>query len=772
LIVSDDHNPKKEKEPTMKRYVEKLPVRHRAQRSPCYRRAVARQRISFQAKAGEALTKTRIEPLLAGFLVALLTSGVLPRPGLAATPTTEMASLTQSGLPGNGNSRFAAISGNGRWVVFQSGSDNLVPGDSNGFFDVFVRDRVIGTTERVSVGQAFFQANGHSDSGVISDDGHIVAFRSSAFNLTGGESNPFSDIFVRDRLNGTTERVSAPQVDTGIDGDSLGLALSADGRFVAFDSKASNLVPGDTNDRSDIFIRDRLFGTTQRVINQAVGGTFGSSNPAISADGRYVAFQSDATNLQLQDTNDKFDIFVRDRVNGTTEVISVGQGGLANGHSTSPAISGNGRYVAFASEASNLVSGDTNGRRDIFVRDRITGTTERVSVTTFGAQGNGNSFIPDLRPAISADGRYVAFTSEASNLVVGDTNGTLDIFVHDRALGTTERVSVSQSGRQANDQSGSFSRAISADGRFVVFHSLANNLVSGDSGRQDVFVRDRGTVADVQLSVADAQVREGSAATLPGQFVQFSSLVFTVSLSARSQQDVSFRYWTEDLVASDRSDYLIRFGTATIPAGSISTVISVPVIQDFDAEPNETMRLNIDVPVNASIARGQAVGTILNDDSSLTFISGTFELSPAEATVAVGDRLTYELTWTVPSDSWRDLNTIEVRIGEEGSLLWLLFDETSRTFSLYNPAKGDFGPAFSPGSHNVLSSGAAKVYLDESAIIAAGPNSPEVTLLLTVGFEPPAIGDHYLVEVGATSDDGQIQAFEPGGSLNVMPRQK
>jgi hypothetical protein len=403
----------------------------------------------------------------------------------------------------------------------------------------------------------------------------------------------------------------------------------------------------------------------------------------------------------------------------------------------------------------------------VFVRDRLLGTTERVSVATGGGQGNGINIVP----AISADGRYVGFRSDSSNLVPGDTNEAFDIFVRDRAKGTTERVSLTQGGGQGNGSSGVFLPTISADGRYVAFSSHANNLVSGDVNRaEDVFVRDRANAADVQLSVADAQVREGSSATLPGSFTQFSSLAFTVSLSAKSQHDVSFRFWTEDVTAKVGSDYLIRFGTTIIPAGSISTVITVPVIQDFTAEPNETLRLNIDVPVNATIARGQPVGTILNDDSSLTFTVGTFELAPADATVAVGERLTYALTWTVPSESWRDLDTIQFRIGEEGSLLWLLFDETSRKLSLYNPANGDFGPAFAPGSRNVLSSGAAKLYLAESAFIAAGPDSPEVTLLLTVEFGPQAVGEDYPVEVGAASDDGQFQDFTAGATLTIAPK--
>ena len=198
--------------------------------------------------------------------------------------------------------------------------------------------------------------------------------------------------------------------------------------------------------------------------------------PTLAADGRFVAFGSDATNLVTGDTNAVSDAFVYDRVTGTTERVSVSSAGAeANGTSFAPAISADGRFVAFPSEATNLVPGDTNGVTDVFVRDRLTGTTERVSVSSAGAEANGTSFAP----AISADGRFVAFPSEATNLVPGDTNGATDVFVRDRLTATTDRVSVDSAGAQANDRSDF--PAISADGSVVAFVSTATNLVPDDT---------------------------------------------------------------------------------------------------------------------------------------------------------------------------------------------------------------------------------------------------------------------------------------------------
>ena len=270
---------------------------------------------------------------------------------------------------------------------------------------------------------------------------------------------------------GNTTRVSVASDGTQANGGSFTPSISADGRYVAFASIAVNLVSGDTNGVQDIFVHDRQTGQTTRV-SVASGGAQAngpSFDPSISADGRYVAFASNASNLVSGDTNNTGDIFVHDRQTGATTRVSIGPGGTqANRGSLAPSISADGRYVAFHSDATNLVSGVTNGTTHIFVHDRQTGATTRVSVASDGTEGNSVS----IKPSISADGRYVAFQSIATNLVSGDTNRNQDIFVHDRQTGQTTRVSVASDGTEGN--SGSNDPSISANGRYVAFQSQAN----------------------------------------------------------------------------------------------------------------------------------------------------------------------------------------------------------------------------------------------------------------------------------------------------------
>jgi hypothetical protein len=409
----------------------------------------------------------------------------------ARAQTTERVSVDSAGAQGDGNSYWPSISGDGRFVAFQSFASNLVAGDTNGSDDVFVYDRQNRTTERVSVDSAGAQGNGFSGYPSISADGRFVAFLSAASNLVTGDTNAVADVFVHDRQSGTTERVSVDSSGAQGNNDSNAYpSLSDDGRFVAFGSRASNLVMSDTNGSRDVFVHDRQSGTTERVSVDSTG-TQGNSNsdlPSISADGRFVAFHGEATNLVAGDTNAFDDVFVHDRQSGTTERVSVDSAGAqGNSDSYRPSISADGRFVAFYSFATNLVTGDTNGFIDIFVRDRQSGTTERASVDSGGAQGNNGS----AWPSISGDGRFVAFWSYASNLVTGDTNWFIDVFVHDRQSGTTERVSVDSGGAQGNDWS--YWPSTSADGRFVAFWSHASNLVTGDTNLfVDIFVRDRG----------------------------------------------------------------------------------------------------------------------------------------------------------------------------------------------------------------------------------------------------------------------------------------
>jgi Tol biopolymer transport system component len=292
------------------------------------------------------------------------------------------------------------------------------------------RDTVFHTgITRVSVASDGTEANDISWARSISGDGQYVAFISKASNLVAGDNNNRLDAFVHDRLTGETTRVSVASDGTRANRDSAGASISGDGRYVAFYSFATNLVARDTNDREDVFVHDRITGETTRV-SVASDGTQGRSHsfkPSISGDGRYVAFYSRATNLVGGDTNGVEDIFVHDRVTGETTRVSVASDGT-EGDSYShhrPSISEDGRYVAFESSASNLVTDDSNGQRDVFVHDRLTAATTRVSVALDGTEGNNWS----RRSSISADGRYVAFESWASNLVAGDTNGQRDVFL-------------------------------------------------------------------------------------------------------------------------------------------------------------------------------------------------------------------------------------------------------------------------------------------------------------------------------------------------------
>ena len=348
--------------------------------------------------------------------------------------TITLVSVDSAGNLGNSFSYTPSLSADGRFVAFTSNASNIVPGDTNNTYDIFVRDTLTNTTTRLSVDSAGNQADRNSDGASISADGRFVAFNSDASNIVPGDTNNSFDIFVRDRLTNTTTRVSVDSAGNPASGFSS--SISADGRFVAFSSSASSILPGDTNDEPNIFVRDRLTNTTTLVSVDSAGNSADdfSYNPSISGDGRFVAFYSSASNLRPGDTKNRSgNIFVRDRLTNTTTLVSVDSAGNpGNSGSGSPSISGDGRFVAFTSDASNLVPGDTNSEpgivgTDIFVRDTLTNTTTRVSVDSAGTQGNSYS----SSPSISADGRFVAFDSSSSNLVPGDANYTDDIFVVD-----------------------------------------------------------------------------------------------------------------------------------------------------------------------------------------------------------------------------------------------------------------------------------------------------------------------------------------------------
>jgi uncharacterized repeat protein (TIGR01451 family) len=439
-----------------------------------------------------------------------------PAGALAAHNVVEPISVAPDGAVGNDSSvvgdhlgDYGEMTPDGRFVVFASAASNLVAGDTNGVGDVFVRDRRTGVTERVSVGPKGVQGNGDSNffgiatAPAISDDGRYVAFKSDASNLVKRDRNQLTDVFVRDRAAGATERISG---DGG--GDNAG--ISPDGNFVAFET-----FDFDGDFARDVYLRDRATGAIERIsVSHDGGEVFGTSEDPVVANGPVVAFASSAPNLVPDDGQSNIDVFVRD-LSGpspTTELVSVSSDEAPAGEfdtSRNAAITGDGRFVAFQSDAQTLTAvAQTGFFSDVFVRDRQAGTTVLASPNGRGREASGQSEDPEISP----NGRFVAFASFASDLIARttDPDGELvrDAFVRDLTAGTTEMVSVNGAHQDAtrdgnHDDVGA--GPVSADGLVVLMGTQADNLFAGDDNLvNDVYVSDRRPAADLSLEKADA----------------------------------------------------------------------------------------------------------------------------------------------------------------------------------------------------------------------------------------------------------------------------
>lgn len=386
----------------------------------------------------------------------------------------------------------ASISDDGNLIVYQSDAANIVPGDTNDASDVFLLNRATGELLRVSVSNSGAQTGTSEPSlrGAISPDGSTVVFQSFGTNLVENDTNQGADIFrydVATRMLSAVSRNSAGELGNA---SSQEPAVSANGQVIAFSSAASNLVANDTNGITDIFVHEVATGVTTRV-SVATDGTEAndvSSQPSLSRDGRFVAFTSAATNLVAGDANGVTDIFVHDRQTGETIRVSVDTAGVeGNGASANGRIGGvANELIVFESVASNLAGVDPNTAADVFVHDRLAGTTTLASVTQGGTiAGNG----PSQSAQITPDGRWVVFQSSASDLVTNDVNGVFDIFLRDLNSGTTMMVTTSD---LSGPSDGPSSRPqISADGRFVVFDTKATTFVLSDlDPLGDVIVRD------------------------------------------------------------------------------------------------------------------------------------------------------------------------------------------------------------------------------------------------------------------------------------------
>jgi len=397
-----------------------------------------------------------------------------------AQQPVERISVSGTGTQGDAKSERPMVALNGGVVAFQSNASNIIPGDLNFVADVMVHDIATGAVELISISALGGMSNGPSERPSISADGRYVAFASDASNLVTGDLNFARDVFLRDRTLGTTILVSKSTLGVQGNGPSTRPSISSDGRYIAFRSGATNLTAAlDLNGTiDDVYLYDTVTGLTEMVSVDSLGvqSNNASDRPAISGDGDRIVFWSDATNLVAGDLNFARDVFMHQRSTGLTTLISQSSTGIqGNGASSRPAISDDGAFVAFRSIASNLVAGDTNLLEDVFLCEIAAGVTTRVSMSTTGIEGNGLSSLPSL----SANGSKVAFRSLASNLTAGDTNFAEDVFVHDTTTGTTTMVSGAAGGALGN---GNSSRpSISGDGFFVAYQSHATNLVTGDT---------------------------------------------------------------------------------------------------------------------------------------------------------------------------------------------------------------------------------------------------------------------------------------------------
>jgi Tol biopolymer transport system component len=445
------------------------------------------------------------------FTASTLFASVTFAPVASAGDGVARVSVASDGSQATGSSGQygAAISGNGRYVVFGSFANNFDPRDFNGNGEnVYLHDRDPdgngifdegnGTTTLVDVTLSGNAGYGGIVGEDVTPDGRFVVFSGACPVFVENDTNGSADVFLLDRDtdgNGvfdeepaTLERVSLGP--DGVQGDSYSLipTISADGRFVAFSSLASNFVSGDHNGEIDAFVRDRATGTTTRVSvgwdgQEPDGESYG---PRISADGKFVAFLSSATDLVPNDTNGHADVFLYEMATGTTTLVSAAAGGgSANDESYAPRISGDGGRVVFESRATDLVADDLNGGPDVFLFERATGQVSRVSETPGGIAADAEA----TAPAISRDGTAVLFTSPADNLVGLQVHRVANVFLRDLVAGTIEKVSV----RPIGDGDGSsFSYGLSDDHAQVVFQSESTDLVAGDTNTlSDVFVRNR-----------------------------------------------------------------------------------------------------------------------------------------------------------------------------------------------------------------------------------------------------------------------------------------
>ncbi len=608
--------------------------------------------------------RLRVRSVVVGGVVGLLAAVVVPVAvsvaPVAADPAqvTERVSVNSAGVQGYLGSG-PSVSSDGRFVAFGA----VLPGFS--MVAQYVRDRDTGVTEMVSVDGATQYSSG---SHAMTRDGRYVAF--TALGVVG----------LRDRVASATEVVSYSS--GGVPTTGGGPAISDDARYIVFSSSASNVVASDTNAADDVFVRDRVTATNERVSVSSGGveGDGASSGVAISGDGRYVAFASNADNLVAGDTNGVEDLFVRDRQNATTERVGLGCGSpecvwpcfACNGISDHFAISGDGRFVAFGTGAS-LVPEDTDSYPDVYVYDRTLHVTKLASVTTSGSAAG----LTDGYAAISDDGRKVVFRSYSPDVVAGDTNGAEDVFVRDLVSQSTERVSVSSTGAESHPlysgaSGGDNTIAITGDGSVVAFASSAPDLVAGDTnGDDDAFVRGLPNAPLASIATPKHLGFYAVGQTVPASFSCSPGAAAVVSCAGSTANgalvDTSTPgVFTYDLTATDAAGKVNHVSAQYTVLAPTSASASVGVGGSVSTDPGGVGATAL-APLTATVTTPNA-GTVslatgvvsTPTPSGYTLLGLQFQITAPPASAAAPLVLVFDVDSTfVENESWSDVTFLK-----------------------------------------------------------------------------------------------------------------
>ncbi|MHB1459372.1 MAG: TolB family protein, partial [Armatimonadota bacterium] len=707
----------------------------------------------------------------------------------ATASTTELISISTTNEASNNNSASASISANCRYVTFSSEASNLVAEDINGVTDIFVRDLLACTTERVSISSIGEEANGVSANPSISGDGRYIVFASDASNLVDSDTNDHTDVFIHDMVAGTTELISVSTL--GLQGNlaSSKPVVNADGAVIAFNSKADNLVDGDTNTTDDVFVRNLTLGTTTRISISTTGvqSDYDSYGSSINSSGTKVVFNSYAHNLVDGDTNGASDVFIRDLVANTTKMVSLSSNGtLGNGPSYDPSISPDGRYVAFVTSATNLIANDTNGVNDILVRDLLSETTDIVSISTFGIQGD----VEARNPCVSLNGRFIAFWSAATNLDSADTNGNFDVFVRDMIVGTTERISISTAGIQAVSR-GSGYPSMTPDGRYITFQSGADDLIPGDTnGKYDILLRDR-----IETPVNTSLIPDSGSIIVDEKVVLTS--VYTDHLGA---DNIKTCYLLINTSLSNSAGYL--FYNAVKNKLYLRPSDSTTLIGGYT--PGKTQVIdNGFIILNCRTTTIQKVGNTLTINWNVTFKSnftgslcnawmrvtnkaglvdtwkqmGSFSmvvnpapvnisLTPNSGTITVDQQTSLASIYSDPAgyanvrSCYLMLNTGATTSGAG----YLYYDSVKNLLYLRKTNEAVLMGGFTPGSANVIDNDAVTLYCADTNVQKIGNN---VTINWSIALKPYFAGNPCTASMQVTNRTGYADLWEQMGVFAV-----